>query len=58
MNKEQLKELLKEMLIDGDIEIKTILTEDYDGKCIVTSVQIDNFIYEHKEHISYGVWND
>jgi hypothetical protein len=58
MDKEQLKELLKEMFIDGDFEIVTELKEDWDGKCIVTSVKIDGHTaYEHKEHISYSVWN-
>ena len=50
MSEEVLKEMIKDMFINGEIEIKTNIEDDYDGKNIVTRVYIDNSkVYENEE---------
>lgn len=50
--KELVKEALKELLENGDIEITTDIHDGYDGKYIETIVQIDNEqVYRNTESL-------
>ena len=50
MSEETLKEMIKDMFINGEIEIKTKIELDYYGKNIVTRVYIDGSnVYENEE---------
>jgi len=41
MNEEQFKDMLKELFKTGEIEISTNIEDSWDGKIIVTRVNID-----------------
>lgn len=58
-SKEQLKEMLVSMFLDGTIKVSSSHETQWESKYLVTTVEIDGeIVCKSKEHIGASGWSD